>query len=317
MPKGDRQKLKADPEDGTTPVANLLLEAVAMAKLGGSQKGAIIYLWRQTYGWMGEDGKRIKERKITLSQWAKGLASTAPSMSRTLAELESKGIIKRRQADVWGGYYYSLNTDISQWNSDCINLPKLAEQVGIADFGDITKHTTVTENATVTKKGTVTKHTTVAEQDDSYRKRSATVTENATQQLPKTQPPYLLYKESLKKDLKKEGLKKLSPFGEDTKTVFEELDKARGYRPIGAGKRKGEAASIIRMLKTGYSPGQVIETWRKLKQDKFWQAKELFMMSVESQIGAVLKNAKPEGPRQKRRTPVTVIKGGDAVGPED
>jgi len=40
MPKGDRLKLKADPEDGTTPISNLLLEAVAMAKISGLQKNA-------------------------------------------------------------------------------------------------------------------------------------------------------------------------------------------------------------------------------------------------------------------------------------
>ena len=47
MPKGDRIILKADPEDGTTPISNLLLEAVAMAKLSGLQKGVILYLWRR------------------------------------------------------------------------------------------------------------------------------------------------------------------------------------------------------------------------------------------------------------------------------
>jgi len=39
MPKGDRQELKADPEDGTTPISNLLLEALAIAKLSGKEKG--------------------------------------------------------------------------------------------------------------------------------------------------------------------------------------------------------------------------------------------------------------------------------------
>ena len=33
MPKGDRERLKADPDDGTTPIANLLLEAAIMAKV--------------------------------------------------------------------------------------------------------------------------------------------------------------------------------------------------------------------------------------------------------------------------------------------
>lgn len=286
MPKGDRLKLKADPEDGTTPIANLLLEAVAMAKLSGLQKGAIIYLWRCTYGWVGPDGKRLKEKKVTLTQWAKGLDSTNARMSKTLADLEDRGIISRRTADAWGGYYYSLNTDISKWNSDCIKLAKLAEQAGIENFGSITKDAIVTESATVTEKDTVT--------------QKDTITEMEGQLLPKTQLNSYpngqyptLYKERLKKGLNKEGLKKSSPFGEDTAKAFYELDKIRGYRP--SVKRKAEAASIIRMLKAGYKPEQIIEAWQRLKQDKFWQDKELFMMSVESQIGAIRKSGTRKG----------------------
>ncbi|GAF75764.1 unnamed protein product, partial [marine sediment metagenome] len=73
---------------------------------------------------------------------------------------------------------------------------------------------------------------------------------------------------------------------EKTKEVFAQLDKERGYRPP---KRKAEAASIIRMLKL-YSPDQIIDAYKALKQDKFWQGKELYMMSVESQIGAMTKD---------------------------
>jgi len=77
-----------------------------------------------------------------------------------------------------------------------------------------------------------------------------------------------------------------SPIGEKVKEIFGKLDELRGYRPP---KRKAEAASIIRMLKH-YTPDQITNAWQRLKQDKFWQDKELFMMTVESQIGAVLKN---------------------------
>jgi len=315
MPKGDRLKLKADPEDGTTPIANLLLEAVAMAKLSGLQKGAIIYLWRQTYGWAGEDGKRLKEKKVTLTQWAKGLDSTNARMSHTLSELEGKGIIKRRMADAWGGYYYALNTNISKWNSDCIKLAKLAEQVGIENFGGITEKATVAENATITEVATIDKTGNSSQKAQQLPKKSVTVAENATQQLPITQLP-TLYKENLNKVLKKEGLNKSSSFGEDVAKVFYELDRIRGYRP--SVKRKAEAASIIRMLKSGYKPGQILEAWQKLKRDKFWQDKELFMMSVESQIGAMVKgNGQTGRPKQKRRTPVTIIRGREPVGPED
>ena len=98
--------------------------------------------------------------------------------------------------------------------------------------------------------------------------------------------------EYIKDDVKK------SPLLENTKRVFELLDKKRGYRPTT--KRKAEAASIIRMLKSGkYSPEQIISAWERLKEDKFWQGKELFMMSVESQIGAIIKDGQT-GTHQQR-----------------
>ncbi len=279
MPKGDRLKLKADPEDGTTPIANLLLEAVAMAKISGLQKGAILYLWRRTYGWI-EEGQRIKERKITLNEWRNALDSSSSRLSKALAELEAKEIIKRRMADAWGGYYYQINTDISKWNSNSINLPKLAERVGIVDFATLDQSTTVDQNATLDQSNNSDV------KGNSSPKRNATVDQNATQQLTKTTPPLPLYKERLKKDKEIKDDKKISsPIGEKVKEVFFKIDKSRGYRPP---KRKAEAASIIRMLKI-YSPDEIINTYEILKVDKFWQDKELFMMTVESQIGAVLK----------------------------
>ena len=43
MPKGDRERLKADLEDGSTPLANLLLEALATANISGVQKGLVLF----------------------------------------------------------------------------------------------------------------------------------------------------------------------------------------------------------------------------------------------------------------------------------
>jgi len=77
--------------------------------------------------------------------------------------------------------------------------------------------------------------------------------------------------------------------GNDVKYIFGELDKLRGYRPP---KRKAEAASILRMLRQ-FTPEQIIETYQTMKSDKWWADKELFMMSVESQIGAI--QSKPQG----------------------
>lgn len=81
-----------------------------------------------------------------------------------------------------------------------------------------------------------------------------------------------------------------SPLGKGVKEVFRELDKLRGYRPP---KRQAEAASILRMLKKQFTPEQIIESWETLKKDKFWAGKELFMMTVESQIGAMTNKTKP------------------------
>ncbi len=75
-----------------------------------------------------------------------------------------------------------------------------------------------------------------------------------------------------------------SPLSIGLKDVFSQLDKLRGYRPP---KRGAEAASIMRRLKKGYTTQQIIECWQKLKSDKFYQDKELYMMTVESQIGAM------------------------------
>ena len=65
MPKGDREILKADPEDGHTPIANLLLEAIAISTLTGKKKGILLLLCRKTYGWQ-RDGQRLKETVLSI-----------------------------------------------------------------------------------------------------------------------------------------------------------------------------------------------------------------------------------------------------------
>jgi len=73
--------------------------------------------------------------------------------------------------------------------------------------------------------------------------------------------------------------------------VFARIDKLRGYRPP---KRAAENKSVLRMLKD-YTPDQIIESWQHMKTDSFWRSKELYLMSVESQIGALVNHTgKPE-----------------------
>lgn len=126
MPKGDKDILKADPEDGTTPIANLLLEALAIAKLTGKEKGIILYLWRRTYGWE-RNGKRLKEKAISLSDFGKVCNVDTATSSKLLAGLVKKNILKREFAGAGKGYTYSMNTRVGEWDKGCINHQLLKE----------------------------------------------------------------------------------------------------------------------------------------------------------------------------------------------
>jgi len=76
-----------------------------------------------------------------------------------------------------------------------------------------------------------------------------------------------------------------SPLRKDMGEVFRQLDELRnGYNPP---IRSAEAKSIKYMLNNGFTSEQIIDTWKTLKQDKFWQNQELTMMSVAKQIGAI------------------------------
>ena len=130
MPKGDRLLLKADPLDGTTPVSNLLLEATAMSKLSGLEKGAILYLWRQTYGWQNGEG-RLKEREIPLEEWQLALNTTKPMASTILKKLSEKRVISRIPLGTGKGYRYTMNTHINEWNHNCLNTELLREYITV------------------------------------------------------------------------------------------------------------------------------------------------------------------------------------------
>jgi len=97
-------------------------------------------------------------------------------------------------------------------------------------------------------------------------------------------------------------------YGNDIKKVFESLDKARGYRTT---KRAIESAAICRMLKKNYTIAQINDTWCELKKDKYWASHELFMMTVEGQIGAIVNKTTQGGGynelKQQLTTPKTDV----------
>jgi len=112
--KGDREILKADTDDGYTRIANLLLEALAMAKLNGVQKGICLFIWRRTYGW------GVKEDQITLKEFAQACDSEESYVSRQLKKLVDMGIITRNNVS-GKAYTFTFNTRVDQWDKGCLN----------------------------------------------------------------------------------------------------------------------------------------------------------------------------------------------------
>lgn len=74
-------------EDGFTPIANEILEALARVKLSPNEFRIIFFLLRKTYGW------RKKSDWISLSQFSKGTGVDRHNVHRALKSLKTKKII--------------------------------------------------------------------------------------------------------------------------------------------------------------------------------------------------------------------------------
>ncbi|MEN6326035.1 MAG: replication protein [Syntrophomonas sp.] len=121
MPRGDREKFKADCADGFTKIANLLLEALALAKLNGVQKGICMFIFRRTFGW------NRTEDAITLGEFAEACGSSRAYISRQLSELIKKNIICRVSYQPGKTPVYSFTTNISEWDPGSLDLNALSE----------------------------------------------------------------------------------------------------------------------------------------------------------------------------------------------
>ena len=126
MPKGDRAILKADPEDGTTPIANLLLEAIAVANLSGKAKGILLLLCRKTFGWQYE-GVRFKQTGLSINDCTKALGINWRTAQKLLADLAKNKILMREFSKPGYGYTYAINTRVGEWNNGCISHQLLKE----------------------------------------------------------------------------------------------------------------------------------------------------------------------------------------------
>ena len=69
--------------------------------------------------------------------------------------------------------------------------------------------------------------------------------------------------------------------------VFKEIQEVRGY-PSGNAAAEGKA--IKAMLRVGYSAAEIVDCYKHLKTDHFWDSKALSLMTVATQIGEWKKN---------------------------
>ena len=149
MPKGDIQILKADPEDGATPVARLFLDALPLAQLSGLELRCVLHLWRETYGWRGKDGRQLKQKQITLPEWILHTQATQSRVSKALSFLVNNGVFKRENLGMGKGYVYEMNTHISEWSDRIIDKQFLAKIIGVEN------KTTLVQTATLENKTTL------------------------------------------------------------------------------------------------------------------------------------------------------------------
>lgn len=135
MAKGDREILKADTDDGYTKIANLLLEALAMAKLNGVQKGICLFLWRRTYGWGKTDDA------ISLREFSEACGTSESYISRQIKHLVSLRVIIRVSHEAGKTPVYTFNTKIAEWDSSVLIPGQLhdCDQKGLYNHSGVTQ----------------------------------------------------------------------------------------------------------------------------------------------------------------------------------
>lgn len=109
MPKGDKQQLKADIEDGYWPVANLISEMLPKANLTGTQHRLLWVLFNRTYRW------KHKRAAISLPAWAAAIGVKSTShISIQLKDLVEKRVILRTNP-AGKTAEYEFNTCFAEW----------------------------------------------------------------------------------------------------------------------------------------------------------------------------------------------------------
>ncbi len=98
-------------ENGYTPIASELVEALAKTNLSAYESRVLWALLRKTYGW------HKKADRISRSQFASLTGLDGRNISRTLSKLVSRNIVTRRTRALQV-VVYSIQKDYTLWKDD-------------------------------------------------------------------------------------------------------------------------------------------------------------------------------------------------------
>ena len=95
-------------ENGFTPIANEILEALVKAGLLGSELALVLFVIRKTYGW------KKKHDIISLTQFEKGTGLSRPTVVKTLKNVLTKNLLVKTPlpSKKWA---WSFNKNYETW----------------------------------------------------------------------------------------------------------------------------------------------------------------------------------------------------------
>ena len=122
MPKGDREKLRADLKDGYAELSNLLLERLcSAAPLTGSEHQVVWFIIRRTYGWRKRKGKCHGGYDVmTAKDIALGTCAPARTIEKALSNLVRIHVILAIPTSERIGCEraYGLNVATDEWGGN-------------------------------------------------------------------------------------------------------------------------------------------------------------------------------------------------------
>ncbi len=305
MAKGDREILKADIDDGYTTIANLLLEALAMAKMTGVQKGICLFLIRRTYGW-GQ-----KEDAITLKEFAQACGTSPSYVSRQLKEIIKWNVIKRVSYKPGRTPVYTINTRVAQWDKGCTDVQGLYNsaiqglynraRVGFNNRARVEQGQTLdTPGSDAPPKESIKEN--IKKDTSPYGDDKITELDN--------QPDETTAEEQSKKKPKRKK-KETSPEAKAVAKYLKERLAAAGVDHLPRDWHLKNYATAERMIKSGVDPGELLACIDWLFSDAYWCDKVTDLLVVERQYPKFKLQRSEPGGNTARGDPVGNLEQGE------